>query len=123
MEWLSLMFGGGGGGRGWVEAALLVGLFWAALAHPDRIRSLTEFRLATLLLGVSMVAPVMVQLIMMGDPLRQPGLGRDVGTGAYELALPPLLGMLAVILGVDSVTPRSRFKKAEPNAAPDPAAR
>jgi len=115
MEWLSLMFGGAG--RGWVEAALLIGLFWAALAHPDRIRSVTEFRLATLLLGVSMVVPVMVQLFLVGNPLagpRQPGLpGQGAGTAMYAMALPPLLSMMAVIFGVDSVTPRSRLLDAE----------
>ena len=62
MEWLSMI----GTGRGWLEAALLIGFFWAALVHPDRIRSVTEFRIATLLLGVSMVVPVMVSLFLVG---------------------------------------------------------
>ena len=113
MEWLSMMFGGVG--RGWLEAALLIGLFWAALAHPDRIRSVTEFRIATLLLGVSMVVPVMVQLFLVGSPLggpRQPGMGGDAGTAMYVMAIAPLLSMMAVILGVDSVTPRLRAKDA-----------
>lgn len=58
MELLNLMFGGAG--RGWVEAALLIGLFWAALAHPDRIRSLLEFRLSVLCLGAALVAPTLI---------------------------------------------------------------
>ena len=109
MEWLSMM----GTGRGWLEAALLIGFFWAALAHPDRIRSVTEFRIATLLLGVSMVVPVMVSLFLVafGGP-RQPGMGQDAGTATYAMATAPLLSMMAVILGVDSVTPRSRAKDA-----------
>jgi len=114
MGWLSMLFGGAGGG--WVEAALLIGLFWAALAHPDRIRSVTEFRIATLLLGVSMVVPVMIQLFLVGNPLggpRQPGVGQDAGAAMYAMAIPPLLSMLAVILGVDSVTPPSRAKGSE----------
>ena len=32
MEWLSMMFGGAGR---LTEAALLIGLFWAAVGHPD----------------------------------------------------------------------------------------
>ena len=113
MEWLSMMFGGAG--RGSLEAALLIGLFWAALAYPDRIRSVTEFRIATLLLGVSLVVPVGVQLFLVGNPLggpRQPGVGQDAGSAMYAMAIGPLLSMMAVILGVDSVTPRSRAKDA-----------
>ena len=110
MEWLSMMLGTG---RGWLEAALLIGFFWAALVHPDRIRSVTEFRIATLLLGVSMVVPVMVSLFLVafGGP-RQPGMGQDAGTATYAMAIAPLLSMMTVILGVDSVTPRSRAKDA-----------
>ena len=103
-------------GHSWVGVALLIGFFWAALAHPDRIRSVTEFRLATWLLGGSMVAPVMIQLFIAGDgrPLDSPQVrvGQDVGTAMYLMAIPPLLNMVAVILGVDSVTPRSRAKGA-----------
>ncbi len=109
MDLLNMMFGGAG--RGWIEAALLIGLFWAALAHPDRIHSVTEFRISTLLLGVSMVVPVMVQLFLAGNP-RQPAFGQDAGMAMYGMVIPPLLSMLAVILGVDSVTPRSRAKDA-----------
>ncbi len=107
MEWLGMMFGGAG--RGLVEAALLIGLFWAALAHPDRIRSVAEFRLATLLLGASLVVPVMVQLLLAGNAMGAPRparAGQDVGLAAYAMAIPPVLSMLAVILGLDSVTPR-----------------
>ena len=112
MEWLSMMFGGAG--RGWTEAALLIGLFWAALGHPERIRNLTEFRLATVLLGLSLVVPVMVQLFLMNSPLnmlRQPamgGPGQDAGIAMYSMAVAPALTMMSLILGVDSVTPRSR---------------
>ncbi len=111
MEWLSMMFGGSG--HGWTEAALLIGLFWAALAHPERIRNLTEFRLATVLLGLSLVVPVMVQLFLMNSPLnmlRQPGMGpgQDTGIAMYAMAVAPALTMLSLILGVDSVTPRPR---------------
>ena len=106
-----LALGVGGAGHGWVEAALLIGLFWAALAHPERIRSITEFRLATLLLGISIVVPVIVQLFLIGNPLgggmRGNGpAGPADSLGIYAMAISPLLIMMAVILGVDSVTPR-----------------
>jgi hypothetical protein len=99
MDYLSMMFGGGGG---WLNAALLIGLFWAALAHPDRIRSVIEFRIATLLLGVSVVVPVIIQLLLMGSQANGPGMAM------YATAISPILTMLAVICGVDSVTPRDQ---------------
>lgn len=107
MDYLSMMFGGGGGG-GWLNAALLIGLFWAALAHPDRIRSVIEFRIATILLGVSVVVPVIIQLLLMGSQANGPGMypGSGPGIAMYATAISPILTMLAVICGVDSVTPR-----------------
>ena len=121
MEWLSLMFGGAG--RGWLEAALLIGLFWAALAHPDRIRSVTAFRLSGLLLGLAIVAPVLIQVFLIGH--RPGGIGRPAaGTDGLEMAMyasavPPVLTMLAVVLGLDSIMPRGRRADAEPTATAD----
>jgi hypothetical protein len=131
MDWLSLMFGGAG--RGWIEAALLVCLFWTALVRPERIRSLFEFRLAALLLGVAVVAPVLIQLFVIGH--RTPGSGRNpVGaegleTAMYASAVPPVITMLAILLGIDSIMPRSRQRnrgrgdlpemRAEPGSAVD----
>lgn len=112
MDYLSMMFGGGG--RGWLEAALLIGLFWAALAHPDRIRSLTKFRIATILLGVSGVLPIMTQLFVVRNPSIGPGAGSstDPGIAIFIVAISPIVTMLAVILAVSSVTPRSQDKTA-----------
>ena len=112
MDYLSMMFSAGG--RGWLEAALLIGLFWAALAHPDRIRSLTKFRIATLLLGVSGVLPIIIQLFVVRNPSLGPGAGSppDPGAVIFILAVTPIVTMLAVILGVSSVTPRSQDKTA-----------
>jgi hypothetical protein len=110
MDWFSLMFGGGG--RGWVEAALLTCLFWAALVRPERIRSPLEFRIASLLLALAIIAPVMVQLFVIGHPapggMRPPGITPDVGVTMYATAVPPLFLTLAVILGLDSVMPGSQ---------------
>ena len=112
MDYLSMMFGGGG--RGWLDAALLIGLFWAALAHPDRIRSVTEFRIATILLGVSIVIPVIIQLFLLGSQMTGPGMGMrpdsGPGTAMFATAISPIFTMLAVILGLDSVTPRRQGK-------------
>lgn len=108
MEFLNLMLGGAG--RGFVEAALLIGLFWAALGHPERIRSFGGFRTATILLGISMVLPVIIQLYVSTGNVRNQFGGRaqaDPGLVIYAMALPPLLTMLAVIIGVGSVTPTS----------------
>jgi hypothetical protein len=109
MDYLSMMFSGGG--RGWLDSALLIGLFWAALAHPDRIQSVRGFRIATILLGVSIVAPVIIQLFLVSIP--DPGTERGAAPAAiFAGALSPILTMLAVIIGVDSVTPRQRGKNA-----------
>jgi hypothetical protein len=109
MEWLSLLFGGGG--RSWLEAALLVCLFWAALIRPERIRSLGEFRAAAILLGISIIAPILIQLLVIGQPLtpgaRTPAGSRTLEMSMYSMAIPPLLTMTAVLLGLDSVIPRS----------------
>lgn len=120
MEWFSLLFGGSG--RGWVEAALLIGLFWAALAHPGRIRSRLMFRLAALCLGASLVAPALIQVFLIGS--RSPFAGRPgAGSEGLEVAMyastvPPMLTMLAIILGVNSVLPRPRGA-AEPGVTTD----
>ena len=112
MDSLGVMLGGGG--RGWLEAALLVGLNCAALAHPDRIRSVTRFRIATLLLGVSSVLPVIIQLFLVRNPSTGPGMNSstDPGAAMFILAISPIVTMLAEILGVGSVTPRSQDKTA-----------
>lgn len=110
MDYWSLMVGGGG--QGWLNAALLIGLFWAALGHPDRIRSIKAFRIATVLLGVSMVTPVISQAVMMVNQAGGPstGLSSEWGTAMFATAVSPVLTMLAVIVGVDSVTPRPESK-------------
>lgn len=119
MEWFNLLFGGG---QVWVEAALLVCLFWAALVKPERIRSLMEFRIASLLLAAAIVAPIMVQLAFVSmnqfgagtrplppfGTVRPPGGGANVDMTIYGLAVPPLVLTVAVILAVDSVIPRTR---------------
>ncbi|HMP18532.1 MAG TPA: hypothetical protein PKD72_16015 [Gemmatales bacterium] len=98
-----------GGVMGMIQAALLIGLFWAALAHPDRIRSIFLFRTAALLVGISIVIPVMVQLFIFGSPLASKrAFGTDVGLGMYAMALSPLCTMLAIVLGLGSVTPIRR---------------
>ena len=92
-------------GRGWVEAARLIGLFWAALAHPGRISSLSKFRLAALCLAVSLVVPALFLVFPIGP--------------VTALAIPPVLTMLAVILAVGSVMPRRDLSDAEPGTPAD----
>ncbi|MDG2015089.1 MAG: hypothetical protein P8J33_16405, partial [Pirellulaceae bacterium] len=104
-----------GGSGGLLEAALLIGLFWAALAHPERIQSLIGFRVATILLGISIVFPVILQLFFIGGQLGgsgQPGAGPN-SQMALVAGVSPVTTMLAVIFGVDSVTPRTKNKNAK----------
>lgn len=115
MDFLNLLVGGAGRG-GPVEAALLIGLFWAAISHPERIRSVIEFRIATVLLAASMVVPVVVQLYLAGQASSTPRLTgfqqpQPPGNAMYAMAISPFLVMLAVIIGVNSVTPYGRTKE------------
>jgi hypothetical protein len=118
MELFNLFFGAS---RGWVEAALLVCLFWTALARPERIRSLTEFRIAGVLLALAIVAPSLIQLclILAGDGgLRgPPRMGQDFAAVVYLMAIPPVLLALSVILGLDSVIRKTRGTVAAPDAS------
>lgn len=105
MEMLSMLLGGG---HGLLDAALLVCLFWAALVRPERIRSLLEFRLALVLLGLSIMAPMAIQLTLAwmrpGPAAGRFGMAnQDQGVGMYFMVIPSALTMLAVLLGVDSV--------------------
>lgn len=113
VEYLSLMFGGAG--RGFVDAALVACLFWAAVAHPERIRSVFLFRVSGLILGVSILAPVLVQLFAIGQqgggPMRPPGFGSSPEFAMYALAIPPALSMLAVVFGLMSVVPPSGYDR------------
>lgn len=105
-------------GHGPIAGALILALFWAALAHPERIRSLPRFRLAALCLGVSIAASVVIPVAMV---FYQNNAGRDVRPGRsldsnvmlYFCSLPPILTMLAFLLGIDSVLP----KRTRPGAA------
>jgi hypothetical protein len=102
MEWLTLT---GYYLQGPIAAALVIGLFWAALAHPERIRSPIEFRLSALCLAVSVVGNVLTPLAIL---FLLPDDGRAnrrerLGEWMYLGAVPPVLMMLAVLLGLDSV--------------------
>ena len=95
-------------GQSMVVAALLIGLFWAALGHPERIRSVMQFRAATLLVAFSLVVPLLSQFATMNG--MSGGNLSGTHSGDYLLlivmaALPPVLNMFAIILGVGAVTP------------------
>jgi hypothetical protein len=94
-----------------VEAALLIGLFWAALAHPERIRHVAKFRLSLLCLCVALVAPALTVIFLFTNPIDTIP-GRNLSgvyqiAGLYLHAIPPVLISLAVLLGVGSVLHKS----------------
>ena len=110
-------------GHGPIAGALILALFWAALAHPERIRSLPKFRLAALCVGVSIAAGVLIPVALMfyytsegrdGRPNRR---GGDFNVMLNLCSLPPILTMLGFLLGIDSVLP----KRARPDTAAAPA--
>jgi hypothetical protein len=105
MDWASLM--SGGARHDWVDGALVLGLFWAALVHPDRIQSVAKLRLSALLVGLAIAAPALVQQLLLLWP-------RDLlpSQQAFALGIGPLLSAAAVILGVGSVTPRAPTTRA-----------
>jgi hypothetical protein len=91
--------------QGPVAAALIIGLFWATLAHPERISSSFRFRLSALCLGAAVVASVVIPLALVihfpdGGQSNRRGI---LGETLYVCAAPPILTMLAVYLGLDSV--------------------
>ena len=47
-----------------VVAAVVLGLFWAAATHPNRIRNPAAFRLSAFLAGASLVANVVAPLAL-----------------------------------------------------------
>src|SRR5437899_8130175 len=87
-----------------VTAAVVLGLFWAAAARPSRIRKPAAFRFAALLAGASFVANVVIPLALIIH-IPEDDRGRSQGPRAvlYFLAVPPVLVMLAIYLGVVAV--------------------
>jgi hypothetical protein len=114
MEWIGIVWFVG---QGPITAALIIGLFWAALARPDRIRNPTEFRLSALCLGTSVVASVIVPLAVL---IYSSGDGRSdrrerFSDLLYLCAIPPSLTMFAILLGIDSVTARRSARTSSSN--------
>jgi len=101
-------------GQTMVVAALLIGLFWTALGHPDRIRSVMQFRAATFLVAFSLVVPIFAQFVTVGRQSAgnlSGGVSDDYLLLIVMAALPPVLNMFAIILGVGAVTPPLRQRK------------
>lgn len=111
MEWLTVMWQYV---QGPVAAALLVGLFWAALAHPERIRSPIEFRLSALCLTASVLASVLIPLALLLFSEDARNRRERPVEWLYLSALPPVLLMVAVLLGLDSVMARRERPDAQP---------
>ena len=91
-----------------VTAAVVLGLFWAATARPNRIHKPAAFRLSALLAGASFVANVVIPLALIIHTPEDENRGRPQGPRAvlYLLAIPPVLVMLAIYLGIVSVMER-----------------
>jgi hypothetical protein len=121
MDLWTLLFGGDlGGQRSWLEAAFLVCLFWVALARPERIRSLLEFRIACLLFAAALITPTLTNLYVFRDSLtpggriNPAGKQSDFASGLYLHVITPLLLLLSFLLAIDSVTPRRRAEVPPP---------
>jgi hypothetical protein len=106
-----------------LEAAFLACLFWVALRGPERIRSLTQFRIAYLLFATTLIAPSLINIyILVDNPNR---IGRNVAgrpelvseEGLYLHLVTPILLMLSFLMAIDSITPWRRTKEIAPRPA------
>jgi len=108
MDWPGLVFAVWG--CGWIEATLLVCLFWAALARPERIRSPFKFRLAGMLLATAIGAHAVIQIIVFGywmpRIIRGANHHDDLPFMLVASTFPSIISMLAVFLGIGSVLPQ-----------------
>lgn len=90
-----------------IAPVLIICLFWAALAKPERIRSVVEFRIAGLLLGLSIVLPFALNILLYSDSNSyMSGFSNSSAPRSYLSLAPVVLLMLALVFGLDSVTPR-----------------
>lgn len=113
MEFLTLVWFFG---YGPLAAALVIGLFWAALAHPERIRSTLKLRLSALFLGGAVVAGIVIPLILLA--LRIDRSDRSsFGEWIYLCAFPPVLLVVAIYLGIDAVLPARKSEPVPPREA------
>lgn len=97
-----------------VTAATVLGLFWAATARPSRVRKPTAFRLSALLTGASFVANVAIPIILVSIPRDDRGGSHEPWAALYLFTIPPLLIMVAIYLGIDSVMERRDDTETQP---------
>jgi hypothetical protein len=86
-------------------------MFWTALARPERINSRLKFRLAALFLATAIAAHPLVRVYVLvyrsSDSDWKSARNNDLMMVFIVTTIPSLLTMLAVLLGIDSVIPRS----------------
>jgi hypothetical protein len=126
-ELFSLM---GLGQRSWVDAAMLLSLFWVAIMRPERIRSHGEFRAACILLTISILAPAMINIVAMNTlstgfnrGMAGMGGGGNMEIGMYLHVVPAALLAFSFFLGIDSITPRAPASDGRPPMPPPAAER
>lgn len=89
-----------------VSAAVVGGLFWAAVPRPSRIHRPRSFRMAAVVAGLSVVATAVMPVVILGQMHeRQSGvrLSEPLPLSMYLFALPQLLLGTAIYLGIVSV--------------------
>jgi hypothetical protein len=98
-------------GLGWIEVALLVCLFWAALFRPERVSSWLKFRLSAVLLTAAIGAHGLIRIFVFGfwmseDDRKMTQLNEAIWL-IISFAFPSFLTMFAFLLGIASIIPRS----------------
>ncbi len=99
-----------GGGWDMVDAALVLGLFWAVLVHPERIRHRLQFRIATVLLGLGMVLPLVGQYFVADLQYGTMATNPNYGLSVFMASLSPIVKMFVIILAVGAVMPPAKPK-------------
>jgi hypothetical protein len=107
---------GGGGAAAWLQVATLLGLLAALLYRPERIRMPVLFRVACVLLALSVLAgPTITGMLMFLQGLDsggfRPGRGSDdlwMALGPLVNAAGPVLLGTSILLALIAVSPKPR---------------
>jgi hypothetical protein len=119
-----------GGGRVWLEAAFLLGLFAAALFKPHDIHNVTLFRRSYYLFGFSILVPPCLVLLMayvigmagIGPGSTPTGPLNSTLMGPIIAAVGPILLGISIICALGSLVP-SFIPPPEPPLQPLPGPR
>jgi hypothetical protein len=92
-----------GGGRGWSEAALLIGLFLVLIWQPERIRRLGLFQIACWLFALSFLVPSTFNLLVATEALASAPQYRPSSGSLWPGALTSVYSLGTVFFGASVI--------------------